>query len=63
MPDSPLTFRKSSYSSAWGQDCVEVAGGPDFSAVRDSQRPEAGHLLFSRSEFSAFLEVAKAGEL
>ena len=50
-----LTFRKSSYSGARDQNCVEVADTPGVSAIRDSQNPEAGHILFPSTEWSALL--------
>ncbi|MFE6305067.1 DUF397 domain-containing protein [Nocardiopsis sp. NPDC057823] len=56
MPETThLKFRKSSYSGPTTQDCVEVADTPGANAVRDSQNPEQGHLLFPSSEWSAFL--------
>lgn len=56
---SRLTFRKSSYSSAKGQDCVEVADAPGASAVRDTQHREAGHLMFPSGEWAALLRSAR----
>jgi hypothetical protein len=53
-----LTFRKSSYSSAKGQDCVEVADFPGGSAVRDTRHREAGHLAFSGREWAALVSTA-----
>ncbi|WP_017608535.1 DUF397 domain-containing protein [Nocardiopsis xinjiangensis] len=53
-----LTFRKSSYSGH-DQNCVEVADLPCGAAVRDSKDPEAGHLPFSSSEWTAFLTLAR----
>lgn len=61
IPDSPLRFRKSSYSQP--QNCVEVADLPRGAAVRDSQNPERGHLAFPAAEWSAFLTAARRGEL
>ena len=51
---------KSSYSGSG--DCVQwrFAGGRVH--VRHSQRPEGGVLIFSRSEWVAFLSGAVAGE-
>ncbi|AFR06647.1 DUF397 domain-containing protein [Nocardiopsis alba] len=57
-----LTFRKSSYSSSHGQNCVEVADVPGASAVRDSQSPGSGHLTFSSSEWTALLTTARRTE-
>ncbi|OLT28665.1 DUF397 domain-containing protein [Nocardiopsis sp. CNR-923] len=50
-----LNFRKSSYSGARTQDCVEVADLPDVAAVRDSRHPEAGHITFPAREWNVFL--------
>ncbi|RKS05798.1 uncharacterized protein DUF397 [Nocardiopsis sp. Huas11] len=50
-----LTFRKSSYSSARGQECVEVADFPGGAAVRDTQHRELGHLAFPSAEWAALL--------
>ncbi|MBQ1082113.1 MULTISPECIES: DUF397 domain-containing protein [unclassified Nocardiopsis] len=55
---SQLAFRKSSYSSATGQNCVEVADVPGLSAVRDTQNQEAGHLEFPAQEWAALLSTA-----
>lgn len=60
---SHLTFRKSSYSSARGEDCVEVADAPGVSAIRDSQHPDTGHIAFPATEWDAFLADVKAGRL
>lgn len=61
MPTSTshLTFRKSSHSSARGQDCVEVADAPGMSAVRDTKHREKGHLAFPSGEWSALLVSAR----
>ena len=60
MPTSEphLNFRKSSYSSARGQDCVEVADAIGASAVRDTQNREAGQLVFPSNEWAALLRTA-----
>jgi hypothetical protein len=57
MPETSheLNFRKSSYSGARTQDCVEVADTPGLSAVRDTQNREAGHLAFPSAEWAAAL--------
>ncbi|WP_306368278.1 DUF397 domain-containing protein [Nocardiopsis sp. CC223A] len=53
-----LRFRKPGYSSGQGQNFVEVADLPTGSAaVRDSERPGAGHLTFSAAEWSALLRA------
>lgn len=53
-----LIFRKSSYSSGRGQDCVEVADAPGASAVRDTQNRDKGHLSFPSAEWRALLGAA-----
>ncbi|MFE9243237.1 DUF397 domain-containing protein [Nocardiopsis sp. NPDC006938] len=55
-----LTFRKSSYSSSHGQNCVEVADLPGASAVRDTQHRDQGHILFPGREWVALLFTARA---
>lgn len=56
-----LQFRKSSYSNP--QNCVEVADLPSGAAVRDSKDPDAGHFAVPASEWAAFLDAARHGEL
>ncbi|MCK2242048.1 MULTISPECIES: DUF397 domain-containing protein [unclassified Crossiella] len=48
-------WRKSSYSSGNGENCVEVAGSPDAVVVRDSKNQDGPELSFSRGAFAAFL--------
>jgi Domain of unknown function (DUF397) len=55
------TWIKSSYSEN-GADCVEVAQGPDWTALRDSKRPESAPLVLPRSVMEEFLAGVKAGE-
>ncbi|KIH98491.1 regulator [Streptomonospora alba] len=61
---SAETWRKSSYSGT-NADCVECSSAalPSSVAVRDSKHPQAGHLSFSGSEWSAFLTAVKAARL
>lgn len=54
-------WRKLSYS-ATQTNCVEVAQAPDFVAVRDSKHPEGPVLVFTPSEWAAFLAGAQDGE-
>jgi hypothetical protein len=56
---SHLRFRKSSYSSATGQNCVEVADVSGGSAIRDTQHRELGHLAFPSAEWVALLSTAQ----
>lgn len=55
----PANWRKSSYSSSHGQNCVEVADLPSGTAVRDTQNRKAGHLTFIASEWSALLDAVR----
>jgi Domain of unknown function (DUF397) len=62
-----VQWRKSSFSGSLGQpgtgNCVEVAplaGGSI--ALRNSNHPEAGTVLFSRPEMHAWIQGCKAGE-
>ena len=58
-----LNFRKSSYSSGKGQNCVEVAGFAGGSAVQDTKHRHLGHVTFTSDEWHAFLEALKHGQL
>jgi hypothetical protein len=62
-PSSDLAWRKSSYSGANGQDCVEVAKLPDGGrAVRHSKLPNSPVLKFSASEWAAFTAGVRDNE-
>ncbi|GAA3761570.1 hypothetical protein HDA32_005725 [Spinactinospora alkalitolerans] len=64
MPEqSHLAFRKSSYSSGTGQNCVEVAETSAGTAVRDSQSQHLGHIEFGTVEWRAFIADVKADRL
>lgn len=54
-------WRTSSYTTANGGDCVELAGLPGVVAVRDSKDPAGPVLVFSRAEWRAFLDALKTG--
>ncbi|RCV50266.1 DUF397 domain-containing protein [Marinitenerispora sediminis] len=60
---SRLDFRKSSYSQAKTQNCVEVADLPGGAAVRDSQNPDAGFIVFPAAEMAVFLADVKRDRL
>ncbi len=61
--DTPLTWRKSSYSGGTGGNCVEVATLPDGGrAVRDSKQPDGPVLSFTPAEWTAFVAGARDGE-
>jgi Domain of unknown function (DUF397) len=60
---SKADWRKSSYSSSNGGNCVEVAGSlPGVVAVRDSRDPAGGALTLTRNEWAAFLAGVGDGE-
>ncbi|MCP2259255.1 protein of unknown function (DUF397) [Streptoalloteichus tenebrarius] len=56
-------WRKSSRSDSKGNDCVEVAGGNELAAVRDSKNPSGPALVFAPAAFAAFVHSVKAGRL
>jgi hypothetical protein len=58
-----VQWRKSSYSGQEGTDCVELAGSPTQVGVRDSKRPEAGHLALSQVAFRELVVGVKSGAL
>ncbi|WP_017612137.1 DUF397 domain-containing protein [Nocardiopsis salina] len=55
----PKSWRKSSYSGARDQNCVEVGDLPNGTAVRDTQHREHGHLVFESAEWSALLGIVR----
>jgi hypothetical protein len=62
-PDlSHAIWRKSSYSSSTGQNCVEVATNlPGMVAIRDSKNPDGPRLLIPAAEWCAFVGGLQAG--
>jgi Domain of unknown function (DUF397) len=56
-------WRKSSYSSGNGGNCVEVARNlPGVVAVRDSQDPDGPKLMFSRAVWLTFTAAVRDRE-
>lgn len=55
-------WRKSSRSGPWTDNCVEVAFVDGAIAVRDSKNPTGPVLVFTQSEWDAFVDGAKDGE-
>jgi hypothetical protein len=55
-----LSWRKSSYSTSNGGNCVEVAATPHTIAVRDSKNPSGADLAFARANWQAFTRHMKA---
>jgi Domain of unknown function (DUF397) len=55
-------WHKSTRSSG-GNSCVEVSDNlPQIVAVRDTKDRDGGTLIFTRSQWSAFLDGLKDGE-
>ncbi|RGA05587.1 DUF397 domain-containing protein [Microbispora triticiradicis] len=60
---SDALWRKSTRSGANGGNCVEVASNlRGLIAVRDSKNPDGPKLLFTPSEWRAFIGGVKDGE-
>ncbi|MDA2806276.1 DUF397 domain-containing protein [Nocardiopsis suaedae] len=59
MDITPRVWRKSSYSTGQGGECVEVAPSPAFQGMRDSKHPDASALFLPSSEWAAFLTAAR----
>jgi len=56
-------WRKASYSTNNGGNCVEVARNlPGVVAVRDSKDPDGPKLIVSTDEWRVFAAGVKAGE-
>ncbi|MET7650325.1 DUF397 domain-containing protein [Streptomyces sp. NPDC005486] len=53
--DAKLEWIKSSYSTADGPDCVEVATALDHILVRDSKIPHGPRLALPPTTWTAFL--------
>nr|WP_034486094.1 DUF397 domain-containing protein [Actinomadura oligospora] len=55
-----IVWRKSSYSTATGEDCVEVAALPDHQAgLRDSKDPEGPRLSLTPADWQALTHRTK----
>jgi hypothetical protein len=55
-------WRKSTRSGPWTDNCVEVAFVDGAIAVRDSKDPSGPVLIFTPSEWDAFVDGTKDGE-
>ncbi|MBT2411621.1 DUF397 domain-containing protein [Streptomyces sp. ISL-12] len=53
-----FTWIKSSYSSADGPSCVEMATAPAHILIRDSKDPHRGHLTVTPTTWATFLPYA-----
>ncbi|MGW3648848.1 DUF397 domain-containing protein [Streptomyces sp. NPDC000878] len=57
----PVAWRKSSYSSSNGGDCLEVGDGiASIVPVRDSKAPHGPAILFASAAWAPFLTEVKA---
>jgi hypothetical protein len=63
MDLSTATWRKSSYSSGGGQNCVEVAIGLGAVAIRDSKNPDGPAHIVSPGAFRDLIARIKRGDL
>ncbi|HEU5156988.1 MAG TPA: DUF397 domain-containing protein [Streptosporangiaceae bacterium] len=61
MDARTVIWRKSSYSSNDGADCVEVARHGDRIAARDSKQPDGPQLRFGTVEWQTFMTGVKTG--
>ena len=55
------TWRKSSYSSASSDNCIEVATAAHAVAVRDSEDPSGPALAFTPAGWQAFTRRVRSG--
>ncbi|MFE5889013.1 DUF397 domain-containing protein [Streptomyces sp. NPDC056462] len=55
-------WRKSSYSSDQGGDCVEITEIPTVIAIRDSKNPAGPIVTLDPAAFNAFLGWATGAE-
>lgn len=59
---SAVSWRKSTYSGGNNGQCVEIADLAGRVLVRDSKRPDQGHLTVGRDTWAAFTEAVQAGQ-
>ena len=57
-----LSWRKASYSSGNGGDCIEVASAPRTVAVRDTKDPAGPALAFSPEGWREFTRRVRAAD-
>ncbi|MEV3934232.1 DUF397 domain-containing protein [Streptomyces sp. NPDC049944] len=58
MSTTELVWFKSSYSGGGGDNCVEIAFGPEAVLVRDSKDMQMSALAISSHAWSAFMVLA-----
>jgi hypothetical protein len=61
MDLSRISWRKASYSSGNGGDCVEVGVAARIVAVRDSKDPGGPKILFAAGSWHGFIRRVKTG--
>ncbi|WP_405553719.1 DUF397 domain-containing protein [Streptomyces sp. NBC_01171] len=54
-PDTETRWIKSSYSTADGPDCVEIAATPATIHIRDSKNPDGLRLALTPAAWATFL--------
>lgn len=60
MEGANLSWRKSSYSSNGGDNCVEVGHGREAMLVRDTKDRDRGHLTVDADQWRKFVAGVKA---
>ncbi|MEU0969981.1 DUF397 domain-containing protein [Streptomyces sp. NPDC005917] len=61
---TPDNWRKSSYSGGGdGNNCVEIATAPTYTAIRDSKTPARAPLTFAPVAFTTFVQALNAGDV
>ena len=56
-----ITWRKASYSTGNGGDCVEVGTAARTVAIRDSKKPDGPALAVTPDDWRAFMRSVKRG--
>jgi len=62
MDLSRIEWRKASFSTGNGGNCVEVGACPQLVAVRDSKDPDGPKLAFTAEAWDSFIEHIKRGQ-
>jgi hypothetical protein len=60
MDMTRITWRKATYSSGNGGNCIEVGTADRSVAVRDSKNPEGPKLAFTSESWQAFTRTLKS---
>ncbi|MQY03251.1 DUF397 domain-containing protein [Actinomadura macrotermitis] len=63
MEERGLVWRKSSHSGGSSGQCVEVTRSSALINLRDSKKPDAGHLTLAHTTFATLIDHMKAGAL